>query len=565
VARYTRGEFLRFCALLAGASRVEARAAGPAGPQAREAPGADLVVVRARVFTMDAAGPRAEAFAVRGGRFLAVGTTDEVRNLATRRTEVIDAAGMTVTPGFIDAHCHPSGVAELYGVLTNLGTKREIIEALRKKAASTAPGQWVEGFLYDDTKVAEGPITRQDLDSVSTAHPIAVAHRGGHTTVYNTKAFELAGVTRATPDPKGGRFERDDSGELTGKVAELARSVFARVGKREELAPDEQRRRAQAGMKHISQRLTAAGLTTVHDASANRERIGAYEDARAAGDLRHRVYMMVAAGLLPAFKAAGLYTGFGDESLRIGGVKFVADGSASERTMYMTTPYEGRSDRGILTMTQQEIDDAVEDAHRHDFQVGIHANGDATIDMVLRAYERALAKWPRRDRRHRIEHCSLVNPELVARIKSTGSIPTPFWTYVHYHGEKWKEYGEEKLKRMFAHRSFLDAGITVPGASDYPPGPFEPLMALQSMVTRRDYAGRVWGANQRVTLDEALRIATQNGAWPSYEEKTKGSITSGKLADFVILEKDPHEVPPDEIKRIRVIRTVVGGETKHLA
>ena len=216
---------------------------------------------------------------------------------------------------------------------------------------------------------------------------------------------------------------------------------------------------------------------------------------------------------------------------------------------------------GILTMTQQEIHDAVDDAHSKGWQLGIHANGDVTIDMVLTAYERAQARWPLADRRHRIEHCSLINPALIARIAKAGAIPTPFWTYVYYHGEKWERYGDEKMQSMFAHKSFLDAGIRVPGASDYGPGPFEPLMALQSMVTRRDYRGHVWGANQRVTVDQALMIATQNGAYASYEEHIKGSITAGKLADFVLLEKDPHDVDPGTIKDIRVVRTVTGGKT----
>jgi predicted amidohydrolase YtcJ len=261
------------------------------------------------------------------------------------------------------------------------------------------------------------------------------------------------------------------------------------------------------------------------------------------------------------FKAANLFTGFGDEWIRVGGVKFAADGSASERTMRMSTPYVGTNDYGILTMTQEQLHEAVDDAHVHNFQVGIHANGDVTIDMVLKAYERALQKWPDPHRRHRIEHCSLVNPDLVRRIRANGVIPTPFWTYVYYHGEKWAQYGEEKMRWMMAHRSFLDAGIRVPGASDYTPGPFEPLMAVQSMVTRTDYKGRVWGANQRVTVDEALAIATINGAHASSEETLKGSITAGKLADFVVLEQDPHEVEPDTIINIKVNRTVVGGKT----
>jgi predicted amidohydrolase YtcJ len=214
-------------------------------------------------------------------------------------------------------------------------------------------------------------------------------------------------------------------------------------------------------------------------------------------------------------------------------------------------------------MTQQEIHERVEDAHRNRWQVGIHANGDVTIDMVLQAYERVLKEWPHPDRRHRIEHCSLVNPSLIQRIKASGVIPTPFWTYVYYHGEKWSQYGDDKMRWMFAHRSFLDAGINVPGASDYGPGPFEPLMAIQSMVTRRDYRGREWGPNQKVTVSEALRIATINGAYASYEEKVKGSITAGKYADFVMLEKDPHDVDPNAIKDIKVVQTVVGGTTAH--
>jgi predicted amidohydrolase YtcJ len=230
----------------------------------------------------------------------------------------------------------------------------------------------------------------------------------------------------------------------------------------------------------------------------------------------------------------------------------------------MSTPYVGRpNDYGIQTMTEQEIADAVENAHRHRFQVGIHANGDVAIDLVLKAYERVLEKWPHPDRRHRIEHCTLVNDSLLRRIKATGSIPTPFWTYVYYHGEKWTEYGDDKLRWMFAHRSFLDYDIKAPGASDYQPGPFEPLMAIQSMVTRRDYKGREWGPNQKITVDEALKVATIHGAYASYEEATKGSITAGKYADFVVLERDPHEGDANTIKDIKVLRTVVGGRTTH--
>jgi hypothetical protein len=269
---------------------------------------------------------------------------------------------------------------------------------------------------------------------------------------------------------------------------------------------------------------------------------------------------------LAGLKAAGIRSGFGDAWLKVQSAKFSADGSASGRTMAMSTPYVGRpDDYGILTMTQQEIHDAVEDAHRAGFQVEIHANGDLAIEMVLNAYERVQRLWPVPDPRHRIEHCTLVNPQLLRRIKELNVIPEAFSTYVHFHGNKWVEYGEEKMRWMFAHRSFLDYGIPVTFGSDYLPGPFEPLMGIQSIVTRKDMAGRVWGANQRLSVAEALRVGTINGARASYEEHALGSITAGKFADFVILSDDPHESDPDSIKHITVVRTVIGGQTKHQA
>ena len=564
MAKVSRKEFLGFGAALAGATRLPAAgvetlaSAQPVTSAALAAP-ADLVVTNARVLTSDPAMPRAEAFAVKNGRFIAVGSSADVRNLAGGPTRVIDAGGNTITPGFIDCHCHVGGVGELFSVNAQVPRVRELQANLKARVDKTPPGQWVEAIMFDDTKL-DVTLTRKELDEVSRDHPIAVNHRGGHTSWYNTKAFELAGITKNTPDPDHGRFFRDESGELTGRVAELARGVFAKVGTRERFTPEQQRDRGRQGKAHMSKLLTAAGLTSVHDAGAARDSILAYQDARESGELRHRAAFLVRGDAFDGFKAAGITYGFGDEWLRFTGVKFAADGSASERTMRMSTPYVGTQDYGILTMSQQEIDDAVEDAWRHDIRVAIHANGDTTIDMVLKAYERVQTQWPRPDARNRIEHCSLVNPSLLARIKALGVIPTPFWTYAHYHGEKWKFYGQEKMNWMFAHKSFLDSGIRVAGASDYGPGPFEPLMAIQSMVTRKDFSGNVWGPAQRVTLDQALVVATINGAYASHEEQLKGSITAGKLADFTMLEKDPHDVNPDEIKNIRILRTVVGGK-----
>jgi predicted amidohydrolase YtcJ len=564
MSRISRSEFLGLSGLLAGAALPPYEGGWHSQTTAPAlAIDPDLIVINARVYTVDDGLPKAEGFAVKDGRFVAVGSTSDVRNLAARRTEVVDAQQMTILPGFIDTHCHPSGINELYEVNANVRTVKELQQALRKKAAETPPGLWVSGHMFDDTKL-DVTLHRKHLDEVTREHPLVVNHRGGHTSWYNSKALELAGITRQTPDPEHGRFFRDEAGELTGRAAEEARSVLDRVGQREQFTPEQSRERAKNGMVHISSLLTAAGLTSVHDAGAGRARLLAYEDAHRAGGLRHRAYLMIRGGeIVRGLKAAGIHTGFGNEWIRIGGLKYGADGSASERTMRMSTPYVGTKDYGILTMTQKEIEEAVEDGHRNDFQIGIHANGDVTIDMVLKAYERVLQRWPAANRRHRIEHCTLVNPDLLKRIKACGCIPTPFWTYVYYHGEKWSEYGDDKLRWMFAHRSFLDTGIAVPGASDYGPGPFEPLMAIQSMVTRRDYRGREWGPNQRVTVDEAIRIGTINGARASSEEAIKGSITAGKLADFVVLEQDPHSVDPNQIKDIKIARTVVGGRTMY--
>lgn len=563
MAKFSRRKFISSSSALAAAgiglpSTAALAAAAPTDTQS--AP--DYVVLNARVLTIDNNMPRAEAFAVKGDRFVAVGTTSDIRNLASSRTEIIDAEGMTITPGFIDAHSHPAGagVNELVQVNADLRSVSAIAGALRARADATPQGQWIRAFKYDDTKLSEGrPINRFDIDALVPDHPVAVSHRGGHTSVYNSMALAMAGVTSETPDPPGGRFYRDSNGALTGLVAGPARSVFNSL-----IPSDSTREQRKDGVKLITELMTKSGLTSVHQTGASRNDMLAYQDARAEGNMRFRMYLFPRGQLFNDLVNAGVRSGMGDEVFRIGAVKFTADGSASERTMRMSTPFEGRpDDYGLLYMTEEEIHESVENAHRNDFQVAIHANGDVTIEMVLNAYQRVQELWPRKNPRHRIEHCSLVNPELLTRIKNLGVIPAPFYTYIHYHGNKWVEYGEEKMRWMFAHRSFLDYGIPVAPASDYTPGPYEPMMAIQSMVTRKDFDGRIWGPNQRITIDEALRICTMNGAYASFEEDIKGSISVGKLADFVILADDPHDVDPDEIKNIEIVRTVVGGITMY--
>jgi len=520
---------------------------------------ADMLVV-GKILTMNSYTPVAEAMAIKDDRILAVGDLEEVLPFVGASTERIDASNHTITPGFIDAHSHPLFVEEAVGVNVNLPSIEDVKMVLARKAAQTPSGQWIRGVMYDDTKFTdERPLNRNDIDQAVKNHPVYVAHRGGHTAVVNSKALEIAGITMDTPDPVGGKFYREN-GEFTGKVAEHAIDVFFKVG----VWPIIDRSVRQEAARISSQNMAASGLTSTTDSSGTRDDLIAYQDARRNNQLYYRVSFMPKGGseIFDGLKTAGIGSGYGDEMIRIGAVKYSADGSASERTMSMSTPYQGKpNDFGILTMTQDEIYEAVDDAVAHDFRVGIHANGDVAINMVLNAYEKVLKNHKGANPRHRIEHCSLVNEELLGRIKAVGVIPTPFYTYVYYHGNKWVDYGYEKMQKMFAHRSFLDAGIPVAPASDYTPGPYEPMMAIQSMVTRKDVRGRVWGPDQKISVSDAMRICTMHGAYASFEEDLKGSLEAGKLADFVILEKDPHQVNPDEIVNIKILKTVLGGKT----
>jgi predicted amidohydrolase YtcJ len=272
--------------------------------------------------------------------------------------------------------------------------------------------------------------------------------------------------------------------------------------------------------------------------------------------------------VLEAMIAAGIATGFGDEWIRLGATsEHTVDGSFSERTMALSQPYPGVEPpyTGNVTQTQDDLNEWIERVHRAGIQVNCHANGDVAIDMVLTAVERVQKAFPRADARPKITHCSLTNDDLTRRLKATGTVPAMFTTYAYYNADKFHFYGEELMTRMMPYRTFLDAGIPAAAGSDFSPGPFAPLMGMQGMVTRTGWNGETWGANQRITVDEALRVNTINGAYASHEENLKGSITGGKLADFVVLADDPHTVEAGKIKDIKIVRTVVGGATMYQA
>ncbi len=524
---------------------------------ARIEPG--LILHGGNIITMDPDTPRAQALAVAGDRIFAVGSDEDMMRLATARTRKIDLGGSTVVPGFIDAHTHVcySGIRHLKEVDCDLRSIAEIQKAVRERAAKTAPGQWVVGFKYDDTKTSDGrKLTRADLDAAAPAHPVYIGHRGGHTGYVNSLAMKLAGVSEDTPDPAGGHFDRDTATRrLTGGLRERATEPFRKL-----FASRHTRDEYRQGVELITRMMARSGVTSAHDALGGPESLLAYQDAREADQLAVRVYCRIRNADLNQMISAGVRTGMGDEWVRIGAVKLMCDGSISERTARLSEPYIGRpDDHGILVTDEPELYEQARRAHLAGWQIGTHANGDVAIDKTLRVYERLQREHPRQDARFRLEHCTVITDDLVRRIKALGAIPNPFSTYVYYHGEKMREYGEERLNHMFAVRSFLDAGVPVTQTSDYPPGPFEPMMALQSSVTRTDSHGKTWGPRQKVTIEEALRVGTVHGAYASFEERLKGSLEPGKLADLVVLAADPLRTDPFKLLGIRIERTMTGG------
>jgi predicted amidohydrolase YtcJ len=566
--RWNRREFLGLTAAGIGV----AGAAWPGSAAPAEGPDADLVVFNAKIYTVDSRMPKAEAFAVKASRFTAVGSNADIKGLIAKGTQTFDARGMTIVPGFIDTHNHATGNVLLYEVLVGnpyeveFVTIASIVEKLRAKARETPPGTWVEGYFFDDTKVKDNrELNIHDLDQVSKDHPVVVQHRGGHTSYYNSKAFEMADVNRSTANPPGGTFDRDPSGELNGRVTDRARAVFAKAGKRVAFAEAQTLQRDREGLAYISKQFVRYGVTSVHHEGGN---LAALQQVQSRGDLLHRVSYEASGKVLDAMIASGIETGFGDEWIRFGATsEHGVDGSFSECTMALSVPYPGMTPpyKGNFTESQDELNAWIERVHRAGIQVNCHANGDVAIESVLTAVERAQKLFPRADARPKITHCTLINDDLVRRIKAAGAVPAAFTSYAYYNSDKFVFYGEELMKRCMAYRSFLDAGIQVAAGSDFSPGPFDPRMAIQGMVTRKGWDGKTWGANQRITVEEALRVNTINGAYNSHEEAIKGSITPGKLADFVVLSDDLFTMDPEKIKDVEIVRTVVGGRTAYQA
>lgn len=530
---------------------------------------ADLLFTGGRVHTVNPENAVAEAVAVSNGRIVAVGSTASIAPLAGPRTRTIDLHGRSLLPGFIDAHCHVTGVGSTMVAIdckaTGMGSITALQEAVRRQAAVLPPGTWIRGRGYDHSRLAEKRHpNRDDWDAVAPEHPVIFTRTCGHILSVNSRALALAGVDDRTPDPAGGKFDRSDGRNL-GVVYETAGLAFQAVAA---LTRDELR----ASLLRANGAYLAAGATSLHDAGGL---VGAAfspcQDLVAAGEIDVRLYAFTTvnsrAHPLMGMINAGLHTGFGDERLRLGAFKVMTDGSSSGPTAATRAPYTSDSDDfGILYWSQDDLDDLIGRAHRQGFQCTVHAVGDRAIEQTLNAMARAQSEFPREGLRHRIEHCAILPPDLQQRVKTQGIVPAMqpafFWEF----GDGYiANYGQERADTMFPVRSLTRMGVPVAGSSDAPVTHYAPLFGIQQALTRATMDGQVCGPDERVDLETAIRMYTINGAYASFEEQAKGSIEPGKLADLVMLAEDLARVPPGQIRETAVKMTVVGGRIAYEA
>ena len=534
----------------------------------------DVIYLNGTVITMDARQSEAQAVAVRGDAIVAVGDNNAIEDLAGPDTERIDLEGATLLPGFYAAHDHfpGSGVVALFRVDLNsppigeINTMDELVARLAARANETPKGQWVRGRGYDDTLIREKRHpTRADLDRASTEHPIYIGHISGHLGVANSLALEMAGITKGTPEPSGGVIRKDpETGEPNG-VFEESMSLVTRL-----IPPLDENDRLSAIRWAVAD-YVEEGVTTTVIAHGSTNTLRDLQRARGDGLLSLRVISMGSKGSLDApspGEAGGFVSGFGDTRLKLGAVKVIQDGSIQGFTGYLVepyyTPFKGDARyRGYPRRERGELVAIVKSLHRAGYQIAIHGNGDAAIDDILFAFREAQKDFPRVDARHRIEHCQMAREDQLDEMQELGITPSFFIGHAYYWGDRHRDIfmGPERAARLSPLKSAVDRGIRFTVHDDTPVTPVKPIQLVWDAVNRITTSGKVLGPAQRISPYEALRSVTIDAAWQNFEEDIKGSIEVGKLADFVVLEENPLTVDPEHIRDIRVLATVVGGET----
>ena len=529
----------------------------------------DLILINGHCITSDPARPVAEAVAIRNGIIAAVGANDDA--LAERRagTTVIDLKGRTTSAAFNDAHCHPMYVGFAAAAVNARPEAtvsiNQLIARIRERAEAVPTDRWIRARGYDDARFDEKrhPL-RSDLDAAAPNHPVWVVRACGHVAVANTKALQLAGVTAGTPDPEGGVIDRDEHGEPTGVLRESAMRHVAAV------IPEPTVEEIVEALDHAAADYHAAGVTSVAEAGIHRpEEMAAYQAIhdRGAGGLRTYLMMMVDE-MLDGLAATGIRTGFGDTRLRIGPAKLFIDGSIGGRTARMRHPYRGEAENvGLWMQAPRAFKEKFKRAHDLGWQCCAHAIGDAAIDLLLDCYEEAAQANPRPDTRHRIEHCEFITDTAVFdRMKQLGVIPIPGTTFLRdFRPVYAQNLGPERLRYANAMRTFIDRGIVAAASSDAPVVTVSPLAGIETMMTRKDFAGAEAYPEEAITFEEAVWAYTWAGAYASFEETIKGSLMPGKLGDVTVLNADARTVDPDDIAEMGVDYTIMDGEIVHNA
>ena len=526
---------------------------------------ADLVVVNARVWTVDAARPEAEAVAMAGDRILAVGSRGEIERLRGPDTRVVDAGGRFLMPGFEDAHIHlMTGGAQLASVdLKDAATPAEFARRIGDRAKQTGRGEWMLGGNWDEQRWPGAPLpTRGLIDAVTPNTPVFVDRYDEHMSLANSAALRLAGVTSQTPDPPGGLMVRDAKGEPTGILKDAARSFVFRVVPRP--TTDQRERTLRRALAHMA----SLGVTSVQDMGPRPDDVAVYAALAARGELTARIRAVSFEVALAQQLASGPVKNPATPFFRVSGAKGFADGSLGSTTAFFFEPYaDAPGSHGLLADEMQPLEAmrrrlvAIDRAGE---QLCIHAIGDRAISMVLDLYSDVAAANGVRDRRPRIEHSQHVAPRDFDRYASLGVIAS-VQPYHAIDDGQWAErrIGPERAKTTYAFRTFLDHKVRVAFGTDWPVAPLDPLQTVYAAVTRATLDGRRpggWVPAQKVSVAEALEAYTVGAAYAEFQEREKGTIRAGKLADLVLLSGDPLKVPPDGIRDLKVVMTIVGGK-----
>ncbi|HEX9914022.1 MAG TPA: amidohydrolase [Candidatus Bathyarchaeia archaeon] len=532
----------------------------------------DMVILNGKIITVDPGDSVVEAAAVKDGRFVAVGSTREIKALAGRGTEVLDLGGRTAMPGIIDSHTHPSNIAaRLLEVDLRAPPVKNIAEVKKKigeKARELGPGKWVRAANYNDSKLAERrQVTRRELDKAAPDNPVFIVSDTGHQAVVNSMALEAAGVTDDTPNPPGGEVERDGRGQATGLLYENATGLVR------DHIPEYSVDELKESYRSVVKQFCEWGVTCTHDASGHRNGVRAFKQLLDEGERRLRMRLMMSVNrdesgdVLDALELCGVESGLGDEWLGVMSVKIMGDGSGAGGTCCVYEP-QNRGPRGLgMWMTEPEVvEGLVMQAHEAGLRVSIHSIGDRGVDMALDAIEKAQRAKPVPNMRHRIEHNSLCTPRQLRRIKELGVTPSSSIGYMFGLGDQYAEnFGPERSRWLHPHRTMKEMGIVAGGNSDCPVTFYSPFVQIYEAVTRKSSSGRVVGPEEAISVMDAIRVYTWNGAYLGKDEDKLGSVEPGKLADLIVLDRDVLSCPVEEIKDVKVLTTMVGGRVVYRA